>query len=547
MKKTVYPKQLLSIILAASVLAAGLAGCAGSTAKAPADTAAGGRPKLTCWVKMDSTKIAPTTDNYGTIECYQEMMKNTGIDVEFIHPPVGQETDAFSLMISGGEYPDLVHYDWANAVSGGPDQAIEDGIIMELTALIDQHCPNLKAFLEEYPEIRATMTTDNGNIYCFPNVYPYFQEDVAIMCNRGIQIRADWLAELGLKEPETVADWYTVLKAFQEKGTTDDGSPVVPLVSRKLSEKTSIIRSFANAWGGMDYDFYVDDGVVRFGPLEENYKEYLQTMNQWYEEGLIAPEFSTYSGKEHDALVTTGQAGAWLSGLGAGMGVYITALGGTDDKIQGVRFPVLKNGESPKYNGADNYPFIGLGVAITTNCKDVEAACKWLDYHYGEAGSRLLNWGIEGVSYELDEAGNPQLTELITNNPDGLSADVALGRYAMVSQLEAFAKDDRVEAIRMWNWPSQEAASKIWNETDFSHRYPPTVTLTAEEGAELAAILSDITTYRDEGVIKFILGTESFDNYDRFVETIRNMDIERAIQIKQDAYDRLLVRLNNAG
>lgn len=367
------------------------------------------------------------------------------------------------------------------------------------------------------------------------------------MCNRGIQIRADWLDELGLEVPETVADWYSVLKAFKEKGTTSDGSNVVPLVSRKLSEQTSIIRSFANAWGGLDYDFYVDDGVVKFGPLEEDYKEYLQTMNQWYEEGLIAPEFSTYSGKEHDALVTTGQAGAWLSGLGAGMGVYITALGGTDDKIKGVQFPVLKSGEVPKYNGADNFPFIGLGIAITTNCKDVETACKWLDYHYSEAGSRLLNWGIEGISYELDEAGKPQLTELITNNPDGLSADVALGRYAMVSQLEAFAKDDRVEAIRMWNWPSQEEASKVWNDSDFSHRYPPTVTLTFEEGAELAAILSDITTYRDEGVIKFILGTESFDNYDRFVDTIKNMDIERAIQIKQDAYDRLQVRLNTAG
>ena len=303
------------------------------------------------------------------------------------------------------------------------------------------------------------------------------------------------------------------------------------------------MRSFANAWNGLDYDFYVDNGEVKFGPIEPEFKEYLTTMNQWYEEGLIASEFSTYTGKEHDALITTGQAGAWLSGLGAGMGVYITALGGDDSIIDGVAFPVLEEGDTPKYNGADNYPFIGLGVAITSNCQNVEAACKWLDYHYSEEGSRLLNWGIEGESYELDENGEPQLTDLIMNNPDGLSIDVALGKYAMVSQLEAFAKDDRVEAIRMWNYPSQEEASQIWNATDFSYRYPPTVSLTPEEGAELAAILSDINTYRDESVIRFILGTESIDNYDEFVETIRSMDIDRAIEIKQQAYDRLQERM----
>lgn len=561
MKKRTGFMRVISIAITVSLMMGMLAGCAGKTVEPGADTVAGAppgtmtgtaadtagtvrdRPKLTYWVKMDSTKIAPTTDNYGTIKCYQVMMKNTRIDVEFIHPPVGQETDAFSLMISGGEYPDLIHYDWGNAVSGGPDKAIEDDVILELTGLIEEYCPNLTAFLNEYPEIKATMTTDSGNVYCFPNVYPYFQDDVAIMCNRGVQIRADWLAELGLAQPETVEDWYTVLKAFKAKGTTEDGSPIVPLVSRKLSEKTSMVRTFANAWDGLGYDFYIDNGVVKFGPLEDDYREYLKTMNQWYEEGLIAPEFSTYGGKEHDALITTGQAGAWLSGLGAGMGVYITALGGTDDKIEGVQFPVVDVGSVPKYNGADNYPFIGLGIAITTKCKDIEAACRWLDYHYSEEGSRLLNWGIEGVSYELDAAGIPQLTKLITGNPDGLSADVALGKYAMVSQLEAFAKDDRVEAIRMWNWPSQEAASKLWNGTDFSYRYPPTVSLTAEEGAELAAILSDITTYRDEGVIKFILGTESMDHYDQFVQTIKSMDIERAIEIKQAAYDRLQERI----
>lgn len=282
MKKRKLARKALSLSLAAALAAGTLSGCGSSTEpensqaqeaqsgegannNTAGQEASGGADgssssKLTYWVKMDATKIGPTTDNFGTIQCYQEMAKRTGIDVEFIHPPTGQESDSFSLMIAGGEYPDMIHYDWGNAVAGGPDKAIEDGVILELSDLIEEHCPNLKAFLEKYPQIKATMTTDSGNIYCFPNIYPYFDEDTLIVCNRGYQIRQGWLDDLGLEAPETIEDWHTVLTAFKNMGTTEDGNPIVPMVSRKMSEKTSMVRTFANAWGGMDYDFYVDNG-----------------------------------------------------------------------------------------------------------------------------------------------------------------------------------------------------------------------------------------------------------------------------------------------
>lgn len=522
-----------------------LTGCGGSDS---GETGQGGQESqegeaLTYWINMDSSRIAPTTDNYGNILCYQQMEKNTGIDVDFIHPPIGQEADAFSLLLASGEYPDMIYYDWGNKVSGGPDKAIEDGVILPLNDLIDQYCPNLKAFLEEHPEVEATMTTDGGNIYCFPNLYPYYTEDPKIICIRGNQIRSDWLEELGLEEPETIEEWHHVLTEFKKKGTNEEGEEIYPLVSRKLSTRSSIVRTFANAWDGLDYDFYVQNGVVKFGPVEEDFKEYLQTMAQWYAEGLIAPEFATYGDKEHDALVTSGRAGAWHSGLGAGMGVYISALGNDDSKIAGVKFPVVNKGDTPKFNNASNFPFIGIGTAISTSCEDVEAACKWLDYHYSEEGDMLLNWGVEGVSYELDENGQPHFTDQVLNDPDGLSVDVAIGKYAMVAQMEAYKQSDEVYAVRMWKWPSQQEASAKWDATDFGDRYPLTVSMTPEEGSEFAAIMSDIETYRDENAIRFILGTESFDNYDEFVETIKSMNIDRAIEIKQAAYDRLQQRI----
>ncbi len=556
-------KPLVSVIAAGSLVAGLLAGCggakeggqtvageseggaAGAVSKGNAQAGKEGS-SITYWTNLDSSRIAPTTDNYGNILCYQKMAENTGVNVTFIHPPIGQEADAFSLLMASGEYPDMIYYDWGNKVSGGPDKAIEDGVILRLNEIIEEKCPNLNAFLNDHPQVKAAMTTDNDNIYCFPNLYPYYTDEPKIICIRGNQIRKDWLNELGLEEPETIEEWHQVLTAFKEKGTNENGEEIIPMVSRKLSTRSSMIRTFANAWNGLDYDFYVQDGVVKFGPVEPDFKEYLQTMAQWYEEGLIAPEFATYGDKEHDALITSGRAGVWHSGLGAGMGVYISALGNDDSKVGGVKFPVVNKGDIPKFNNASNFPFIGIGVAITSSCQDVDAACKWLDYHYSDEGDMLLNWGVEGVSYELDEEGNPRFTKQVLEDPDGLSVDVAIGKYAMVAQMEAYKQSDEVYAVRMWKWPAQQEASGKWDATDFNDRYPLTVSMTPDEGAEFAAIMSDIETYRDENAIRYILGTESFDNFDKFVETIRSMNIDRAIEIKQAAYDRLQERIKAA-
>jgi len=550
-----YRNRLVCAVMLSAFLAGTVAGCGNSTETATAEQTAqssksaeqdGPRPSLTYWTNMDSSRIAPMTDNYKNILCYQEMAERTGIDVTFIHPPIGQEADAFSLVLASGEYPDMIYYDWGNKVAGGPDKAIQDGIILDLTDLINQYCPNLKQFLDENPAVKATMTTDSGYIYCFPNLYPYYTENPKIMCIRGNQLRKDWLEELGLAEPETIDEWYQVLTAFKNKGTNENGETIVPMVSRKLSTRSSIVRTFANAWDGLDYDFYVKDGVVKFGPVEEDFKEYLQTMARWYDEGLIAPEFATYGDKEHDALVTGGVAGSWHSGLGAGMGVYIAALGNDDSKVAGVKFPVVNKGDTPSFNNASNFPFIGIGVALTSSCKDVETACRWLDYHYSEEGDMLLNWGVEGVSYELDESGKPYFTDVVLNDPDGLSVDVAIGKYAMVAQMEAYKQSDEVYAVRMWKWPAQQEASAKWDAAVFSDRYPLTVSMTPEEGTEFAAIMSDVETYRDEYAIRYILGTESFEQYDKFAETIKSMKIDRATEIKQAAYDRLQERIAEA-
>ena len=53
-----------------------------------------------------------------------------------------------------------------------------------------------------------------------------------------------------------------------------------------------------------------------------------------------------------------------------------------------------------------------------------------VNYLFSEAGQLMYNYGDEGHSFEYDTEGKPQYTELITNNPDGISYKDACYLYA---------------------------------------------------------------------------------------------------------------------
>ena len=69
------------------------------------------------------------------------------------------------------------------------------------------------------------------------------------------------------------------------------------------------------------------------------------------------------------------------------------------------------------------------------------------------------------------------------------------------------------------------------------HVVPP-VTPTAEESKEMARIMNDINTYRDEYTLKFILGTVSMDEWDNYVSTIKGMGLDKVLEIQNTALER---------
>ena len=72
-----------------------------------------------------------------------------------------------------------------------------------------------------------------------------------------------------------------------------------------------ICHSFLSAYGVLG-EFYQENNVVKFGPLEDGYKQWVQLFHDWYAEGLIDPNFITNDAAMMGSAdyMGTGKAGA---------------------------------------------------------------------------------------------------------------------------------------------------------------------------------------------------------------------------------------------
>lgn len=70
----------------------------------------------------------------------------------------------------------------------------------------------------------------------------------------------------------------------------------------------------------------------------------------------------------------------------------------------------------------------------------------------------------------------------------------------------------------------------------------PPITLTTEEGQEYTTIYGDIQTFVQENIPAFITGAKPLSDWDSFVAQIKALNIDRCIELQQNALTRYLNR-----
>lgn len=445
--------------------------------------------------------------------------EQTGAKLTFEQPVGGMES--LNTLLASGELPDIM-ITAMSAAPGGVSQQVEDGVIIELDDYLEKYAPNLMKYLEENPEVDKMIKSDDGHYYYFP----FVRGDERLTASQGIALRGDMLKKANLDVPETIDEWYEVLKAFKAQGAE------APLSYDMINEEST--GYFFGAYGVMA-NFYLDGDTVKYGFMEDGMKDALTTFNKWYNEGLL--DHNIVSVPDLDGQILTSKTAASVMWAGSGLGKYMTSMANDPSfELIPVQPPVLKKGELSKF-GSKGFLYSDQGNAyITTDCKNVELAVRFLDYGFGEEGHRLLNFGVEGESYTMVD-GKETYTENIINPADGKSMSEALKEYVLASGSGPFVQDyGYIE--QYYQLDQQKQALTEWSKSTGSESKIPTVSFTSEESGRLAEITTNISTYAQEMMYKYITGSESLDNYESFKEQLKDFGVEEAIEIYQAAVDR---------
>ncbi|MDO5417863.1 MAG: extracellular solute-binding protein [Lachnospiraceae bacterium] len=539
-------KKGVSLVLASALTAASLSAC-GSEKKNTTDEIAAaaeassivendqitypleGGKKLSYAMTL-ATAWSDRYDSFAKLPLGQKLQEDTGVELDMVHV---ENKQAMNLLLASGEFTDILGFNFQLNYTGGEAKAIADGIIYPMSEeFVQKNAPDYWKVISSDPDILRQVKTPEGDIYGFA----FILGDELLKTGSGLFVRDDWCKELGIELPETADEYYEMLKAFKEKKGVE-----IPLCVNSDFLNEGLERGyFTSPFGLVTTDIYVDNGTVKFGYAQPEYKGVLEWFNKLYKEGLLDPNFSTVDKETIIANMLTGKSGASSGACGSVLGTLLsTNQNDPNYSLAGIKNLVAKKGDRPMY-GHYNTDVVGGITAITTACKDPATAAAYLNYGYTEEGHMLYNFGTEGVSYEMQD-GKPIFTDLVMDNPDGLTPQQALSEYQLAYGNGPFVQD-KDYLLQYYKWDAQKDALNKWSDTDAKKYKLPRVTVKSEDTGEYTNLISELETYRDEMTIKFIRGEESLDNFDQYLSTLKSMGIDRAQEIVQQAVEEYNAR-----
>lgn len=443
--------------------------------------------------------------NYSESPFHSGLTANTGVTLKWLQP-YGPDIDYnLNVLFSSGKMPDIIIYDLKN-----PEYYIDANYIYPLNDYMEEYAPNMWELLNNNPDINKASKTDGGYYYYFP-----FIRDVELSTFQGLVLREDWLNEQQLSPPTTISEFDAVIRNFHKN------------YGAVFSFNPAWIKQVLIGAYGIINGYYIDDyGMVQHGLAQESYLDFLTQMRTWYEDGILDPNFVSMDNASLVSLAINNKMGAAVSSCGNLTGWIDAAQSiGNEYNWLPIKNLVLNKGDSIEFSQMEA-SVTNYGAYITTNCKDIEAAMRFLDWGYSEEGIRLWNFGIEEESYKMIN-GNPTFTP-----PEGEEISSWIARYTGIRWGgPSYSLKSMFEQI---NNPVAVNAAEVWaSDTNMAAHLLPNLTSTTDEAMKLASTETLILKYMDDMYYRFIMGQTSLSEFDSYLKTLETMNLPSVLKIKQ--------------
>lgn len=455
---------------------------------------------------------------------------NVTVDWNLIDPTIYSDTVS-PMLAAGTDLPDIVQLPDldANMIY------LKSGMFVKLDEYME-HMPNYAKYLEANPDVKATLTATDGHIYYVPQTVVVKNYQPVMMYNM------PWIEKLGIEAPTTLEGFVDMLRLFRDNDMNGNGdlADEIPMSVRAeflpymFGPAFGLDAAFKpnDALGGF---YATDDGVVHYAQAEpEKYLNYVTFLNGLYSEGLLEVEFTSLTRDQITQRFAQDITGVTFDFSWQMSNLY-SAQYESYDKTEGiiVGVPPLSGEYEGKYVGRN--PISGI-FGVNAKAKDIVEAVKFLDFAMSEEAQDLYVWGMEGLTYEVDADGNRSYLPRCTEDTIWYQG-LGINAPCMPSQQSVPATD---VLLAPWHVKADKENEEPYIVAPF-----PAVYSTDEEASVLSMYLVDLATYVDECAVSFISGYTSLDSFDSYLNTLKSMQIDELIAVKQAQYDRYMEALKN--
>ena len=473
-------------------------------------------------VAVGSHASWPYNENWAIWKYFQEATGAT-FHVQAI-PSADLETKLPLMMASPDTLPDLLYLYGKSQF----DTYALTGALISLDGYNEQ-MPNYHAFLDSLTESERTelinqRTSGDGKVYSAPCWGTQTVQNI-----RTWLYRKDIFEKHNLQTPSTYEELYQVCKKLKELYPES-----YPLSMREGSWRLDDLapgwKPYLSCYGYYDYDA----GKWGYGAQEDELEQMIAFFSKMRREGLMPPDFMTMETKSWEELMSTDRG-------------FITF----DYVVRIDFFNVPNREQSPAYTLAlmeppkpdiatgsqrlakSNLDFSGYCVLNTKDEKMIANSIKLVDWMYTGEAEQLLSWGKEGETYEVVDGKKKFILE------NGEQAQIrygvgTMGTFQLIEQeaYETMYTEENVQAGRD-TLPFLEPYSNptLW------------LAFNEEEESRRAQLATELRSYTDEELSKFLLEQKPLSEWDSFRKGLEQMGVQELLSIYEQAYARVAGKL----
>ena len=378
----------------------------------------------------------------------KEIARLTGADCEELWLVGQSKESALNSYIVSGEYPDFI---------SGDTSLYEAGALLPLDEYWENY-PNIKNYLTE--EQWERFRRPDGHIYWIPQFGVTHGEDVEVThSGEAFWIQTRVLKWAGYPEIHTVDEYFDLIERYVAANPVmEDGTPNIPFTILCDDWRYFCLENVPQFLDGFPNDgsCMVDTETKKVMDynVTDTAKRYFGKLNEEFRKGIMDPgAFNATYDQYLDKLSTgavLGMVDQWwqfyyvidpvfkkqnLAQLGCD---YVPLPVTIDDGIHN-RWHTNRMAEID----------YSSGVSITTSCKDIEGAMKFISDLLEPDIIRERFWGEEGKDYSVDENGLFYLTNEQAEKKNDSSYKAAhMCSYSYFPRVEGML-DDGINAFSM--------------------------------------------------------------------------------------------------